>query len=481
MRSAADASSGWSDDRAKRAFPSPLTVVLVVLAAGIMLGVVALSADAGLLAWDVRFAYLPAAEALLDGESPYPAFDDPILEDQKGYVYPPQLLFALVPLTPLPVGVASALAAAGLLALLALTLRVLQVRDVRCYAAAFLWVPSVSAVLLGNISIPLAFAVAVAWRYRDDVRRPAAALGIAISAKFVMWPLLVWTVATGRLRASVWAVVVGVLVTLVAWSIIGFDGLTGYSDLLERLSEIQAERSYSIVGMAATAGLPEVVGSALTLLLGGALLVGCLVYARRGDDRVMGRNASSVSTRQPLGITRLGTLVVLGAFPVIVTAMVFVLAWGDDAAGLDFGQFYFAAEAILRGEDPYTGPTGPNATWGGEYPYPPLPGFLAVPLTVLSLHAAKVLVMVLLVAAALAIPFVLDVRDWRCYGLVLLWPPVISAIQTGNLTLFLGLAAALAWRFRDSRAVPSALVGLTLAAKFFLWPLVVWFAATRRP
>jgi hypothetical protein len=92
-------------------------------------------------------------------------------------------------------------------------------------------------------------------------------------------------VATGRLRASVWAVVVGVLVTLVAWSIIGFDGLTGYPDLLERLSEIQAERSYSIVGMAATAGLPDVVGSALTLLLGGALLVGCVVYARRGDDQ----------------------------------------------------------------------------------------------------------------------------------------------------------------------------------------------------
>lgn len=285
MRSAADSSSGWSDDRAKRAFPSPLTVVLVVLAVGITLGVVALSANAGLLAWDVRFAYLPAAEALLEGESPYPALDDPILEDQKGYVYPPQLLFALVPLTPLPVGVASALAAAVLLALLALTLRVLQVRDVRCYAAAFLWVPSVSAVLLGNISIPLAFAVAVAWRYRDDVRRPAAALGIAISAKFVMWPLLVWTVATGRLRASVWAVIVGVLVTLAAWSIIGFDGLTGYPDLLERLSEIQAERSYSIVGMAATAGLHEVVGSALTLLLGSALLVGCVVYARRGDDQ----------------------------------------------------------------------------------------------------------------------------------------------------------------------------------------------------
>src|SRR5687767_12199950 len=161
MRSAADASSGWSDDRAKRAFPSPLTVVLVVLAVGITLGVVALSANAGLLAWDVRFAYLPAAEALLEGESPYPALDDPILEDQKGYVYPPQLLFALVPLTPLPAGVASTLVAAGLVALLLLTLRVLEIRDIRCYAAALLWVPSISGVLLGNVSIPLALALAL--------------------------------------------------------------------------------------------------------------------------------------------------------------------------------------------------------------------------------------------------------------------------------------------------------------------------------
>ena len=58
-----------------------------------------------------------------------------------------------------------------------------------------------------------------------------------------------------------------------------------------------------------------------------------------------------------------------------------------------------------------------------------------------------------LVLVALAIPFVLGVRDWRCYGLLLLWPPVISAVQTGNVTLWFALAAALAWRFRD-RTLP---------------------------
>ena len=117
--------------------------------------------------------------------------------------------------------------AAGLIALLLLTLRMLGIRDVRCYAAALLWVPSVSGVLLGNISIPLAFAAAVAWRYRDGMWRPAWALGLAVSAKFLMWPLLVWTVATRRWRATAWAVVIGVAVTFAAWAVIGFDGLTG--------------------------------------------------------------------------------------------------------------------------------------------------------------------------------------------------------------------------------------------------------------
>jgi hypothetical protein len=199
-------------------------------------------------------------------------------------VYPPQLLLSLVPLSALPQGVAAALVAASLLLLLGLTLRVLGIRDVRCYAASLLWVPSISAVLLGNISIPLAFAAAVAWRYRDDVRQPAWALGLAISAKFLMWPLLVWTVATRRLRVTLWAVLIGFVVTLCAWTIIGFDGLTGYPDLLRRLSDIQAHRSYSIVGMASTAGLGEGFGQALTLLVGAGLLGGCLFYARSSDD-----------------------------------------------------------------------------------------------------------------------------------------------------------------------------------------------------
>jgi hypothetical protein len=249
-----------------------------------LMGLVGLSAAEGLLSWDVRFAYLPAAELILDGESPYPAVDDPILEDQKGYVYPPQLVLLLVPFTVLPVPVVSFLVALGMLALVFATLRVLEIRDLKCYAAAAVWVPTISGVLLGNVSIPLAFALAVLWRYRDAVWPPAIALGLAVSAKLLLWPMFVWAAATRRLRIVGLAVGLGLAVTLLAWTAIGFAGLAEYPDLLRRLSEIQSERSYSIVGMVSTLGLAEGVGRALTLLVGGALLVGCVVLARRGDE-----------------------------------------------------------------------------------------------------------------------------------------------------------------------------------------------------
>lgn len=261
-----------------------LTAALVFLAVCVVAGLVAMSAAEHLLAWDVRFAYLPAAEEVLHGESPYPELDDPILEDQKGYVYPPQLVVGLLPLTPLPVDAVAMLFALALLATVGLTLWLLDVRDPRCYAAAVLWVPTISGVLLGNVSIPLALALAVAWRYRDSARASGAALGLAVSAKLLLWPMFVWMLATRRLRATLVALALGALVTFVAWAAIGFDGLRGYPDLVQRLTDIQAEKSYSIVGMAATAGLGSAAGKAIALGVGLALLLACVVLARRGDD-----------------------------------------------------------------------------------------------------------------------------------------------------------------------------------------------------
>jgi hypothetical protein len=185
------------------------------------------------------------------------------------------------------------------------------------------------------------------------------------------------------------------------------------------------------------------------------------------------------------GLTRarvlwLASIAFCGVLPALTLVILFWSAIAGDTVATDFGQYYAAAEAILRGESPYSPSGDPLTAWGGPYPYPPLLALLAIPLTVLSLQAAGLLVMAVLVLVALAVPWVVGVRDWRCYGLVLLWPPVISAIQTANVTLWFALAAAIVWRFRDRVLPTAAAVGLTLAAKLFLWPLAVWLAATRR-
>lgn len=179
-------------------------------------------------------------------------------------------------------------------------------------------------------------------------------------------------------------------------------------------------------------------------------------------------------------VRRYATFAFFGVLPGLTLAALFLGAIQDDAVAFDFRPFHRAAESILAGENPYPRAGDALDATAGPYVYPPLPALAAIPLTALSVDAAGVLVMALLASAALLTLYVCGVRDWRCYGLVLLWPPVISAIQTGNVTLFLGLAGALAWRLRDRGTLAGGAVGLTLAAKFFLWPLVFWLAATRR-
>lgn len=161
------------------------------------------------------------------------------------------------------------------------------------------------------------------------------------------------------------------------------------------------------------------------------------------------------------------------AFAAFLPIGVFILLFGlvvwGDAELIDFHSYYSAARALLHGDSPYP-----------EYVYPPLMAIVSMPLALLPLGLAEAIVILGNAALVCLTLLVLGVRDWRCYGLAFLWPPVIAAIQTGNVTILLGLGAALAWRYRDRPVATSAAIGLSLAAKFVLWPLVVWLAATRR-
>jgi hypothetical protein len=105
---------------------------------------------------------------------------------------------------------------------------------------------------------------------------------------------------------------------------------------------------------------------------------------------------------------------------------------------VDFHVYRHAAEDIAAGESPYP--------W---FAYPPLSALAAVPFTVVSAGVADLAVKALLVLGVFAVLGVAGVRDWRCYPLAILWPSVNAAVQTGNITIPLAVAAALLWRFRE--------------------------------
>jgi hypothetical protein len=218
--------------------------------------------------------YLGAAEDIASGQSPYPSF-----------AYPPLSALAAVPFTFLSVSAADfavkALLVVGVVAVLA----VLRVRDWRCYPLALLW-PSVNAaVQTGNITIPLALAAALLWRFRDRSVIAGVSLGASVAAKFLFWPLWVWLVAVGRRRAALWSIVAGIVITLATWAIVDFGALFGYPDRLRQLNEDTKGNGYTLDTFAMDLGAGETLAKALMAAVAIGLLVAVVVTGRRGSEQ----------------------------------------------------------------------------------------------------------------------------------------------------------------------------------------------------
>jgi hypothetical protein len=183
-------------------------------------------------------------------------------------------------------------------------------------------------------------------------------------------------------------------------------------------------------------------------------------------------------------LARAGLLVVCGVLPLLSLYYAIAPVVAGDRTAADFHvAFYPAAESVLRGEDFY--PSDGFVVRGEDelivdYVYPPVLAVATVPWTLLPVDVAEIGFMAMLVGAFVAALALLGVRDWRCYGLAFLWPPVTDAVTTGNVSILLALAAALAWRVRDRPLAAGASVGVGMVTKIVLWPLVVWLAASRR-
>lgn len=181
------------------------------------------------------------------------------------------------------------------------------------------------------------------------------------------------------------------------------------------------------------------------------------------------------------GRERLWTFGFLGALPVLLTALLLVtFATGANLA-VDFHQsFWPAGRDVLHGMSPYPDPHAYVVAHGEAFVYPAPAALLFAVFALLPRGAADGVFTALTLLAVPLTLWVLGVRDWRVYGLVLLWPAVIVTWQTANVTTLLGLAAACAWRWRDRAVVAGAAVAVVVAMKVFLWPLGLWLLATRR-
>jgi hypothetical protein len=177
---------------------------------------------------------------------------------------------------------------------------------------------------------------------------------------------------------------------------------------------------------------------------------------------------------------RVATVFAFGVLPVLSVILLFRIAWGDGTFAVDFhNEIYPEAKELLAGNNPFPGPEA-DLSHGSNFIWPPFIGYLAVPLTLFAPGGADITIVVLGLLAFLLALWIVDVRDWRVYGASFLWVPVIGDIRTAHVTLFLCLLVALAWRFRDRLPIPGLTLGVAIALKFFLWPLVLWLAATRR-
>ena len=262
------------------------TFLLVFVAAAVTLVTLAgLKEEA--VAFDLVTVYVPAAERVLDGESPFPAEDDPVWEGHQAYVYPPLTALLAVPLSVLPESALRWVAVLLALGVLLFSLWVAGVRDPRCYAAFALWPPTLTAWQNANVTALLLLAVALSWRFRDSWPKVGAALGLGIALKLLLWPLSLWLLMTKRTRAAVVSVVVAAAALAGSWAVIAFEGLVSYPDLLSRLTEVEGDNGHgvSIYQGVVGFGLPSVLGHGVSVVACAAFLAGALVLARRGDDR----------------------------------------------------------------------------------------------------------------------------------------------------------------------------------------------------
>lgn len=148
--------------------------------------------------------------------------------------------------------------------------------------------------------------------------------------------------------------------------------------------------------------------------------------------------------------------------------------------GWDFRVFYDAGRAYLHGRSPYPDATLAGVVAKNVFVYPAPAALALAPFALLPYWLAFGIWTLCFAAAVSASLWLMNVRDWRCYGAVFLSLPLLSSLRLGTLDALLLLLLAVLWRCRDRRVLAMAAGAGLIVLKIFLWPLLIWLICTRR-
>lgn len=257
----------------RRAFTHVLFGLVPVV---VTLILIAFESRLNALALDLRVAYWPAGLRLLHGASPY-AVSSQEIANGWSFVYPALSALVLAPLALVSSGTAQVLWTLVCLACIPAILYALGVADWRVYGLVMLWAPVFDGWLSGNLTLPLALAAALTWRYRDRPIVAGLLTAGAISAKPFIWPLGLWLLATRRWRAALWALAGGLAINVLAWGVVGFSEINVYLRLSGAVTRALWRGGYSVMAVAHHLGAGRGTGEVM-LVAASAVTATALVY-----------------------------------------------------------------------------------------------------------------------------------------------------------------------------------------------------------
>jgi alpha-1,2-mannosyltransferase len=187
---------------------------------------------------------------------------------------------------------------------------------------------------------------------------------------------------------------------------------------------------------------------------------------------------ASIGLRRNLRLT--AEILFFGVLPLLYVISMYRSNFTEAGGFFDLHVFWRAGRDVLAGHSPYPSPHEITLGRENNFVYPAPMALLLAPLGLVSFHVATVIFTSILFASIAGSLWLLDVRDWRCYGAALLPMTTMTAISTGTVGPLILLGSAALWRFRDRKGLAPAIACAVVVAKLFMWPLLIWLAATRR-